>query len=60
MSGVMLLLLVPIPYAGSWLVACAGAYLISQIMTSARPLSRGLPILAGVLVGALIWLAAAG
>jgi hypothetical protein len=53
--GLILMFTVPEQWAAYWLIACAGAYLISQVMTSARPLSRGLPILAGVLAGLLCW-----
>ena len=51
--GLILLFTIPITLATYWLIACAGAYLISQILTSARVLSRGLPILAGALVWVL-------
>ena len=58
--GLILIFTVPTPVAAWWLIACAGAYLISQIMTSARMLSRGLPMLAGVLTAAWCWCSEAG
>lgn len=58
--GVILMFVVALPLSACWLIACAVAYLASQIMTSARLLSRGLPILAGLLVGTLWWISGAG
>jgi hypothetical protein len=53
--GLILLFTIPELFAAYWLIACASAYLISQVMTSARALSRGLPIVAGMLAGVLCW-----
>lgn len=55
-TGLVLLFTTPVSFAACWLIACAGAYLISQILTSARLLSRGLPVLAGLLAGVLCWI----
>ncbi|MFT6275314.1 MAG: hypothetical protein ACJAZ0_001408 [Halioglobus sp.] len=53
--GLILFFTIPTSFSACWLMACAGVYLVSQVMTSARPLSRGLPILAGALAGVLCW-----
>ncbi|MFT6050550.1 MAG: hypothetical protein ACJAZ0_001786 [Halioglobus sp.] len=47
--GLILFFTISTSFSAYWLMACAGAYLVSQIITSARPLSRDLPVLAGVL-----------
>lgn len=54
--GLVLLFVAPLPFSACWLIACAGGYLISQVVTSARMLSRGLPLLAGALTGVLWWM----
>lgn len=54
--GLILLFVAPLPLSACWLIACAGGYLISQVVTSARMLSRGLPLLAGTLTGVLWWM----
>ena len=53
--GLILLFTIPVLFSAYWLIAGAGAYLVSQVMTSARLLSRGLPIVAGTLAGVLCW-----
>jgi hypothetical protein len=54
--GVILLFAAPKTVAVYWLLACAAAYLVSQISTGARPVSRALPLLGAVLTAALGWL----
>lgn len=51
--GLALLVVLPGPVASAWLLGCALAYLVSQVNTGARPLSRALPVVAGLLAGVL-------
>ena len=49
-AGLLVLFLAPRLIAVGWLLAACGWYLTSQILTSARLVSRALPVLAGALV----------
>ena len=54
--GLILLFTAPVLLSTCWLIACACAYLTSQILTSARLLSRVLPILSGLFAGLFYWI----
>jgi cell division protein FtsW (lipid II flippase) len=58
--GLVLLFTLPALIASSWLTLGACAYLASQVLTSARVVSRALPLLGGVLVWMLYFAKAAG
>lgn len=56
LAGLLMLFLAPEMVAVGWLLLGAAWYLVSQVLTSARLVSRTLPILAGAFVALLYYL----